>query len=414
MSNDSSQKSIGEAKEKTTAFQQALNQSGITVPAMDAGGALYISAVMDYVTSIAIKRSAKLMAENPSEDLSSKKRTRLESSVVQRALEGDEDLNPLITSKLGSSANFPKTTICIDGDSCTGKTELVKALYKLIARNPSSEPRICLEMLCPKIVSDFYKDPSTFYALQIHTITSIGKASEIRKLCPRACILIDRGSISLDALALHFVAKKYIAAKQFHVLRNLQKYCLENLNVNITVYIFEEDPIKAHEVILQAHPGSKITLSDVESISDLRFELLLRKVAEGKKKTIFFRRELLEPEDCLNTISRVYKGFERTPWLRFNPGFLKDEEHRSKSRLVYHCVEQLKGAIVGIERNSNIQSRIVDTVYFHVSLWSSKRDFRRILLHHLARFEDICIYKNPGENLDPRTSSVVKFLWPYL
>jgi len=412
MNNDSEHKSRGDAKEKTTEFQLALNQAGITLPEMDAGGALYISAVMDYVTSVAIKRSAKLMAENPSEDLPPKKKPRLEPIVVQRALERDEDLNPLITSTLGTMANFSKTTICIDGDSCTGKTKLAKSIYKQMAQNQSLEPRICLELLCPKIVSDLYEDPSTFYAFQIHAITSTGKASEIRKLFPRACLLIDRGSVSLDALALHFVAKKYISAKQFHVLRSLQKYCFENLSINIMVYIFEEDLVKAHEVILQVHPGSQLTLSDIESISDLRFELLLRQVAEGKRKTIFFRRELLEPEDCLHTISRVYKGLERAPRLRFDAGFLKEEEHRSKSRLVYSNVEQLKGAIAGIERTSNIRCRIADTVYFHISLWNSKQDFRRILLRHLSRFEDICLYKNPEEDLDSRTSSVVKFLWP--
>jgi len=411
MHNDTDSIPKTESKDEITNFQSALNQSGIALPAMDAEGALYISAVMDYVTSVAIKRSAKLLSEKPETDSPCRKKRRLEPQQVQRALAGDNEQNPMFMLT-DSERSFSKMTICIDGDPCSGKTELVKALCKEMARDYNSGSKMCLENLCPDIVSEFYKDTRSFYSFQVHALTSLTRAVEIQKLRPRLCLLLDRGSISLDALAFHFVAKKVISAQQFHLLRKLHKHCLGDINVDVTVYIFDEDPSRTKQAIVQAHPGAEISLSDLKSISELRFELLLRHVAAGKRKIIFIRKELLDLKDCFSTINKVLQGSERPPWVKYNPGFLSQEEHRSKSRLVYSTTAQLKGATAAIERSSNLQSKTADTVYFHVKLWNWKSEFRIVCLYHLARFEDICLYKCPGEDLDQRTSSVVKFLWP--
>merc|ERR1712129_600 len=79
-------------------------------------------------------------------------------------------------------------------------------------------------------------------------------------------------------------------------------------------------------------------------------------------------------------------------------------------RIVYSEEQQIVNGLKRI-KNGELTHRF-DIVYIHISLWMKpKNEFKRLVLAHLCRFENICFYALRSNDLDERAKQIVRWIF---
>ena len=78
-------------------------------------------------------------------------------------------------------------------------------------------------------------------------------------------------------------------------------------------------------------------------------------------------------------------------------------------RVVYSDEMQI---VEGLQRIKNKELQLCDVVYIHISLWMKpKKEFKRLVMAHLCRFENICFYALRHHDLDERAKQIVRWIF---
>eukprot|EP01084_Bolivina_argentea_P024840 46243_1 len=78
-------------------------------------------------------------------------------------------------------------------------------------------------------------------------------------------------------------------------------------------------------------------------------------------------------------------------------------------RIIYSEENQIIDGLKMIKRN---ELQLCDVVYIHISLWMKpKKQFKRLVMAHLCRFESICFYALRHHDLDNRAKQIVQWIF---
>ena len=163
------------------------------------------------------------------------------------------------------------------------------------------------------------------------------------------------------------------------------------------------------------------TKQDRILMDDFLFELLIKKIASRKYgKYIFFERERMNKKqnmmgyvsniimDILMNKKDICKIYWESDLKAFN-NIQNPNIVNPNKRIVYSDEKQI---IDGLKMIQNGQLTKCDVVYIHISLWMKpKKEFKKLIMAHLCRFESICFYALRHHDLDDRAKQIVQWIF---
>ena len=228
---------------------------------------------------------------------------------------------------------------------------------------------------------------------------------------------MNESPLSLLATAMLFANKQWIKTKELTLYLNSHQNELfpSNYRPDITIFI-ETDVENIEYVNLLNNEKYGMDKSDRLLMDDYYFELLIQRVASrkyGKSKFIFFERSSLKMDElshCVMDILMNKKETVRIFWDAEIRAFNNIQNNKlAKKRTVY---SEEKDIIAGLKKIKRGEMEKCDVVYIHISLWMKpKKEFKRLVMAHLCRFENICFYALRHHDLDQRAKQIVRWIF---
>ena len=166
--------------------------------------------------------------------------------------------------------------------------------------------------------------------------------------------------------------------------------------------------------------SSLFHLGDLRLSDDFYFETVIKRMVSGRNhgKLLIVDADGMREgvrSKVAQAVVDVVAARKATPRVRwesdlraFNSVQCPDIVAPSK-RIVYSEERQIVDALKKI-KCGELQN--CDTVYVHISLWMRPREqFKRLMMAHFARFDDVCFYALRSSDLDDRARQIVQWLF---
>lgn len=408
--------------------------------------AVYCSAILQFLTSKVLQSAVKVvqMTDDQNPTKSNRKRQRNEMDQandadtsnqppqkkrricpkdITRALQTDPSLkewadliqipysNKSTTNTFKSSINdcLNGVVIAFEANFDISETAYCQQLQSSLQSLQNTNGHVINNNISSLLSKQFALEPSAYcFAYLYHQSTALSQSLKYAIMSCRddRFFIMSQSPLSMLSMAMLFANKQYIKEKDLKLYLNSHQNELFPSHYRPDITIFIEENIE------------NLNNSDHVLTDDYFFELLIQRVASrkyGKSKFVFFDRSCIDMDNVSRCVMDIMKNKKETVNIFWDAEIRAFNQIQNPNmvdldkRIVYSEEKQI---VDGLERIKSGELQLCDIVYIHISLWMKpKKEFKRLVMAHLCRFENICFYALREHDLDERAKQIVRWIF---